>query len=233
MRSNWRELGAIILGFGFLCILPDNLIPASTRALYLQPPPNIERFSLGYRSVVADALWLRVIQNYDLCEAPRTEKVAQSSDQTSRCHLGWVFHMLDSITDLDPRFKIPFTTGATVLSIAVDDREGARRMFEKGILKFPNDWPLIYQAAYHYLYEVGDRTRAAELFVQAGQQGAPQWVFSLAARIYSQEGKAEAGKFVLVEYLKDHPEGAGAERAKLRLAEIEKTLASVRLPSGD
>ena len=72
----------------------------------------------------------------------------------SRCNEGWVYHMLDRITDFSPRFLYAYVHGGLLLSIVVDDREGARQIFEKGLKAFPDHYNLNYHAAYHYLAEV-------------------------------------------------------------------------------
>jgi hypothetical protein len=56
---------------------------------------------------------------------------------------------------------------------------------------FPTDWTLFYRAGYHYLYEVKDCKRAAEIFIAAGKIGAPFWVSSLASKLYSRTGQLD------------------------------------------
>lgn len=132
--------------------------------------------------------------------------------------------MADAVTTLSPKLKMAYDASAMLLSVVGGDPEGSRLIFEKAVKQFPNDWSLHYRAAYHYLIEVKDQTRAAELLEKAGRLGAPDWVFSLAARLYGREGKIELARKVLTDYLKEFPEGRGAERAKQRLKEIDQGL---------
>ncbi len=196
----------------------------------LNPPKLTVHETLGYHDLVADSLWLRVIQDIDFCEGERKEKAVNTGNNylealafkniESRCKMGWVYQMLDAITNLAPKFKKPYTAGAVSLSVGVDDREGARLIFEKAIKQFPDDWTIAYAASYHYLFEIQDAARAADLLLQANRYGGPTWLPVLASRLYSASGRNELGRSVLEEYLKTHPEGDGAERARKRLKEL-------------
>lgn len=243
----------LVVGIVGLTLVYRWMPPAKVREepKYVAPPKEILHFTFGYRESIADGLWLRVIQDFDFCgqEAPKNlsgasifsaqdkygEKGPESADQIvkdilehelppARCNKGWVFHMLDRITDLVPRFRMPYIMGATLLSVAVDDREGARLIYEKGMLQFPSDWSIAYRAAYHYLYEIQDGRRAAQLLDAAARNGAPQWVVSLAARLFSQSGKLQLGITVLEDAIKRDPKGVYAERIKDRLKALKTKL---------
>jgi hypothetical protein len=193
----------------------------------LMPPEYIDHFAFGFEQTLADTLWIRVIQNFDFCEyQPGERKGLKVSAEGKQCSRGWVYRMLDAITQLDPKFRVAYTHGSTILSVGVGDVEGARLMFEKGMQHYPSDWQLKFRAAYHYLYEVKDNVRAAELLNESASLGAPFWVVSLAAKLYSKAGQALLGKQVLLEYLEKNPEGRGADRARVRLKEIEEILES-------
>jgi tetratricopeptide (TPR) repeat protein len=187
---------------------------------FIAPPKHIEHFHLGYVEPMADTLWIRLLQDVGAC---KTEGETQDlpADGIANCNLGWTYRMADTITTLTPRFKMAYDVSATLLSIVGGDREGARLIFEKAVKQFPNDWSLHYRAAYHYLFEVKDEVRAAELLKRAGDLGAPHWVYALSARLYTKEGKIELATAILREYLEQHPDGSAAERVKQRLKEIE------------
>lgn len=211
-------------------------------SVMLYPPQQLKNFSFGYQENLSDALWLRVIQDMDTCGKKEDMRAATTvanpkslddlltSGQTrvGRCEMSWVFHMIDLITDLSPRFRQPYSSGSIILSVAVDDISGATKIFDKAILQFPNDWPLHYNAAYHYLYEVGDPGRAAELLVKAGHLGAPSWVFSLAARLYTKEGQALLAKSVLEDVIAENEDQPFIERLKERLVEIDRQLVGTK-----
>ncbi|MNL16533.1 hypothetical protein D3C87_1375830 [compost metagenome] len=88
---------------------------------------------------------------------------------------------------------------------------------------FPTDWPILYRAAYHYLYEVNDKKRAAELLIEAGKNGAPSWVFSLAGRLYSDTGKLDLAKALLEQMIREKHDPAIIDRVRKKIESIETT----------
>ncbi len=209
----------------------------------LLPPENIEHFTFGYGDSIADSLWIRSIQDMEFCgSAAVTAQVSQFDEPKSpvqtdpigtpkspaQCKRGWAFHMLNEITDLSPKFEIVYTMGATSLSVLVGDREGAEIIFDKGVVAFPRIWKIPYTAAYHALFETGNFEKGARLLKQAGDAGAPNWVYSLATHAYSQAGLAELGKAVVEEYIQKFPPDEVPLRAKQRLAEVEAILRKER-----
>lgn len=159
----------------------------------ISPPSMIERMSFGYKESIADVFWIRAIQDLDYCEKQIAKNICKSNS--------WLYKMLDATTNLSPSFRIPYAAGALALTVIISDIDGATKIFDKGVRAYPNDWPILYRAAYHYLYEVKDKKRAGELLIQAGQNGAPPWVFTLAGRLYSDSGNLELAEALLKEMI--------------------------------
>ncbi|MCC6138306.1 MAG: hypothetical protein IT287_06715 [Bdellovibrionaceae bacterium] len=207
---------------------------------YLKPPAALKDFTFGYNDFLASLLWIRLLQNFDYCESGKyseADYVAPQADapdkltgiikraiKPSKCNKGWVYSMLDVISDVQPKFKLVYDTGAMFLSVIVDDREGARLIFEKGLPLYPNDWQLSYHAGYHYLWEIQEPKRAAELFHQSVESGAPQWAASLSAALYTQAGQAQLAKIILENALRNNPKGKDEERIKKRLEQVDQML---------
>ncbi|MFV3410205.1 tetratricopeptide repeat protein [Bdellovibrio bacteriovorus] len=156
---------------------------------FIAPLPMMERFSFGYSETLADLMWVRALQDFDYCDQSVGENICRNNS--------WLYQMLDTITNLSPQFRIPYAAGALALTVIITDVDGATKIFDKGVRAFPNDWPILYRAAYHYMYEVKDNKRAAELLIQAAKNGAPPWVFNLAGRLYSDAGNLELAESVL------------------------------------
>jgi hypothetical protein len=209
----------VLLGFfSFLLVLYSQLY-ASKGLLdkprdLMSPPPGIERFTFGHQDVTADFLWIRAIQDFDYCD--------QSISKNLCIGKGWLYRMLNAITDLSPKFRMPYATGAVALSVLVSDVEGAARIFDKGVTEFPDDWKILYRAAYHYLYEVKDKKKAADLFIRAGRNGAPQWVFSLAGGLYNESNDRGAAEAVLAEMIKTEVDPVIIKRLEDKLAKIRE-----------
>lgn len=178
---------SFILGFFSLALLNWSQQNAfqmiQAKPLFIAPPPHIERFVFDYNPVMADLLWLRTIQDLDHCE---------NKDHLGRCRGNpWVYKMLESTTNLDPKYRIIYAAGGMVLSVLINDIKGATLLFNKGIQEYPKDWPILYRAGYHFLFEEDDQKKSAELFLRAAQNGAPDWLYSLSARLYTQSGATE------------------------------------------
>lgn len=178
------------------------------------PPPQLHLFTFGYGETVADLLWLRVIQDIERCELLKTEV-------KSECQSGWAFQMFWAIGELAQDWSLPFRVGGTILSVAVDDIEGASRMFDLGVARFPADFGLNYAAAYHAIYEEKKPDKAARLLIRAAENGGPGWFYSLAAKLYTEAGQKELGIGVLEAALKEpHTEEAKA-RIEWRLKQLK------------
>lgn len=208
--------GLVLGGLAIALVATSQLRLPKTYTIERQlipPPPHIERFAFGYQEIIADILWIRALQDFDYCDSRIAENVCRNNS--------WLFQMLDSVTNLSPNFRIPYAAGALALTVIISDIDGATKIFDKGIKAFPNDWPMLYRAAYHYLYEVNDKKRAAELLIEAGKRGAPPWVFSLASRLYSESGKVDLAKILLQQMIDEKQDPALIERVRKKIESIE------------
>lgn len=154
----------------------------------ISPPSSVEYFTFGHKEVMADGLWLRSLQDFNYCENKLAEHLCTGN--------GWLFQMLDVITSLSPHFRMAYSAGSMALTIIISDYSGASKLFDKAIRNFPNDWILLYKAAYHATYEENDPAKAAALLERAAQNGAPDWVYAMSGRLYSQAGKTEMAESV-------------------------------------
>lgn len=240
----WPLLFIIVGAISFLTekiFIPEL---SSRERVFLYPSREITNFSFGYNDFISSAIWLRLLQDFDYCERGKLIAQNETAEETqlklqdstrlnylltkklkdSSCNLGWVYQMLEVTTDLDPLFLTAYQAGGTMLSVVVDDREGASRIYKKGTKYFPQDWRLNYYAAYHALFEMQDAKRAAALLRRAGEYGAPAWVYSLAGGLYTEMGQAQFAKTVLVEAAKRTKGKMGADRIINRLNQVNEIL---------
>ena len=196
---------------------------------YVIPPKEMVHFSFGFQEAFASLMWLRLLQDIDICEQGQVisynlgkdvDSILESEISKSRCNEGWVYHMLDRITDFSPRFLYAYVHGGVLLSIIVDDRQGARKIFEKGLKMFPDHYNLNYNAAYHYLVEIRNPKRAAELMQKTTELGGPSWLSLLAARLYAKGGMKEAGIYLLNQLIEESSDPEFIKAAQERLKEI-------------
>lgn len=213
-----------------------------TQQEHLVPPKAMGEFTMGYNDLLGSSLWLRLMQDFSHCAtAPQGEgyyeavqaggekkvmdEILQRKLKPSKCHLGWVYNMVDRVTDFMPRFYMAYLNGGDMLSVAVDDREGARRIYEKALLKYPNDWSILYHAGFHYLWELQNPKRAALLLGRAQENGAPGWVASLSANLYNRAGQAHVAREIVIKALKRPGlDEMSMKRLKYRLQELNEAL---------
>jgi tetratricopeptide (TPR) repeat protein len=146
-------------------------IPKLQQLSYLPGGSVLKTASLGYREVVADFLWLQVIQAMGDKHVPK--EVGQ-----------WIYHALDVVTTLDPKFVRAYEAGGHALCTIVLMPEESNRLLEKGIRHNPQEWRLPFLLGINYYFELGDNHKAAEAMAMAARiPGSPEIVARLAARL--------------------------------------------------
>ena len=139
---------------------------------YLPSGEYLRMASLGYREFAADLLWLQVIQVMG-------EK--KLSEEEGR----WLYHAVDRITTLDPKFVRAYEAGSHALCILVLMPEESNRLLEKGMRHNPKEWMLPFLLGINYYFELGDDEKAAEVMAKAaGLPGAPERLVNLAAKLF-------------------------------------------------
>ncbi|MBE8221942.1 MAG: hypothetical protein HAW60_04345 [Bdellovibrionales bacterium] len=202
---------AIILLVCIVYINKSYTAPKKTQNTVLYPPAYMSLFSFGYADYYADILWLRLIQDIDFCEKGK-----------NKCSQGWAYKMLDTITELSPKFRSAHSSGALTLSVLVNDIAGATKIFHKAIKQFPDDWEVLYRAAYHFLLEEKDNVIAAKLLQRSAKNGGPNWLYSLASRLHKKEGSLLLGIISLESYLKSLKKQKNIKKVKKRLFLLKK-----------
>lgn len=193
-----------------LYLIQHQLRPdVSKQNTYYLTPPELKHFTFGFSEVIADSIWLRALQDMDYCSDPISKKECQGKS--------WLFRMLYQITELSPQFREPYAVGGLALTVLISDYAGASIIFDRGVAALPKDWTIAYRAAYHVLYEEKNNEKAARYLKQAGDHGAPKWVYSLAGRLATEAGQVEFTR-VILEELKSRGE------SKELIEKIEKRL---------
>jgi len=165
----------LIMGLHFLQVRLDEqrtTITKFQRFMYLPQGEHLKIAALGYQHVVADLLWIQVIQ------AMGERKVTEEAGR-------WIAHALDVITTLDPRFARVYELGGIALSTLVPMYEESNRLLEKGIKHNPEVWQLPFQLGFNYYFHFYDDPKAAAYIGMAARlPGAPAYLAPLAARLY-------------------------------------------------
>ncbi len=179
----------------------------------IAPPPMLEHFHFGFNEPLADSLWIRSIQDFDYCEDQLAKNLCRGN--------GWLYKMLDTVTTLSPHFRMPYATGPMALSVIISDIEGASKLFDKAVIAFPNDWPILYRAGYHAMAEEKNNQKAAELLIRAAKNGGGEWFNSLAARLLVNAGKKDLAMRLYEDLKQQGYEEGTLKRIKERLDGVE------------
>ena len=139
---------------------------------YLPQGDYLRVAAIGYRHIVADLLWLRAIQ------VMGERKLSNEDGQ-------WLYHLLDVVTTLDPKFVRAYEAGSHALCILVVMPEESNRLLEKGMRHNPQEWKLPFLLGINYYFELGDDEKAAEAMAKAARlPGAPERLVSFAAKLF-------------------------------------------------
>lgn len=140
---------------------------------YLRPA------SLGYQHLTADVLWLQLIQ-------------VIGNKRNTNDEYEWMYHALDVITTLDPKYSYAYEVGGTVLTELAHRVDLSNRILEKGVEANPDVWRLPFDLGYNYFFFMADPARAAGYMSQAARlPGRPAYLPGLATRMYAEANNPE------------------------------------------
>ena len=146
--------------------------PKLQQLTYLPSGDYLRMASLGYRELAADFLWLQAIQMMG------ERKLSEDDGH-------WLYHAVDRITTLDPKFVRAYEAGSHALCILVVLPEESNRLLEKGMQHNPQEWKLPFLLGINYYFELGDDEKAAAAMARASSlPGAPDSLVRLAAKLF-------------------------------------------------
>ena len=129
-------------------------------------------FSLGQKRLLADFLWISTLLESDLDHY-------KNKDLNS-----WMFLRFKSIISIDPDFYRAYQFGGKYLSIIKDDLLGADYIYTKGLLKYPENYVLLNDAAFLYTFELKDFEKGLTLYEKVSQfPHAPTFLKSLIIKL--------------------------------------------------
>jgi len=191
--------------------------------IYFAPPEIIKHFSFGFPDLYSDILWMRLIQDIDFCSSQKGIPIYDGKTKY-QCEKGWSFKMTEAITELAPRFLSPYEISGSIMSIIMGDKLGAKKIYDKAIKNFPNNWKLHFSAGYHYLMELKKEEKAARLLIKAADLGGPHWLYALAAKTYGKLGQLLLAREILILAIKRDISGEYKKALELRLQKIEQQI---------
>jgi len=151
--------------------------PTTYPLMYVPSGQYLRPASLGYRTVLADLLYLWSIQYYGHTRTLEGRR--------------WLEHIYDVITDLDPQFIDAYLIGALIMSNDMSDPEMAMRLLDKGREHNPDEWILPLEAGFTAYMNADQYDRAREYFREAHREGGPDFAERLQAHMFEMEGNTQ------------------------------------------
>lgn len=153
LRNDYLFLAAALLTFSlaiffhFKSPYPDIVISKQ------QTATNINRyflkvFSIGNKRLVSSMIWIQTLIESDVEHYDKKDKN------------NWLFLRFRTIAELDELFYQNYNWGGLYLSIVKDDLVGAAEIYELGLIKYPDDYQLNYNAGFNYFFEMDDLASA-------------------------------------------------------------------------
>ena len=145
------------------------------------PSDVLKAVSLNQEALIADILWLKVIQY--IGEKKQSEKGWE-----------WFYHNINVITDLDPNFYLAYQFSGLILAVFADKPDQSITILKKGVKNNPDNWFMYFLLGYNYFNEVKDYKKAAFYIKQASLiDGSPSFLKFFATSLYSSAGDPEDG----------------------------------------
>ena len=101
--------------------------------MYFPSGTAIRILSIGFYAPLADLVWLRFVQYY-------------GEHRMTDAKFEFMYHILDILTTLDPRFLYAYTLGGLMLTHDAQREDQAEKLLKKGMRKNPDEW------RYPYMY---------------------------------------------------------------------------------
>lgn len=167
---------------------------------------------LGFNSLLADLLWLELLQR-------------ASHQELHKDEVSWEFSQINTITSLDKNNAKTYPFGAAFLSVFRRDQTGARLLLEKWVRYFPSHWKAHYLLAYHAFYEQKDYSFASkEMLLAASLPDAPPWLGALGIRLLGETGAYITALQIAIELYPSLSSDEGRERLRKRVRSLKYAL---------
>ncbi len=182
--------GSILVGRGLEARGGAREIP--DEPLYLPSATFLRYASLGYRSMVADLMWIRATQEFG--------KEIMSKKKWERKHK-FLFPLLDLTVSLDPQYVHAYRFGGLLLHM-VKQHDNAIALYEKGYAANPDRWEMPHDLGRLYFLDLKDHEKALYWWkITDTLPGRPEYIPRFLPRLYLQTGQREVAIELWLELL--------------------------------
>ncbi len=140
---------------------------------------------------LADLLWMRTSYYF-------------GKQTLSKRDYRYLLHLLDLITNLDPKWEQPYVFGAVVMAIEVKEPDAGLYLIEKGLKHIPSSYSLwFYKGFYLWRYKKDLKGASEALFKAAQLRGSPSFLYGLAITLATRAGERALAIAFIEQALKD------------------------------
>ncbi len=170
---------------------------------------QLRLLSGGFAPVVADIYWIDTVS---------TAGNSLEGDQGAER----LYHLLERVVTLDPRFESAYQYGNLLLSIRSGRPDLGDRLLHLAERSFPDKWEYPFYLGFNRFYYDSDFLTAADHFERAGRlPGAPPYLAALAVRFRDQRHNVEMAQALLRRLIRVSDDPVIKQRLTERLAELE------------
>ena len=183
--------------------------------LYIPSANTLKHLSLGYRGLLANIYWTRVVQYFGGKHHRRSKQFQLLNP------------LLQITTTLDPKLIVAYEFGSIFLAQqppeGAGDPQAAAELVRKGIEQNPDNWRLYYSLGFIYWQELHDAKAASEAFLKGSQiPGAQVWMKVMAAALAQHADEHETARMLWTNIYQNSDD-------KLIRANAVKRLAALRV----
>jgi len=158
--------------------------------VYIPSGRFLSVMTLGYRDVMADFLWMK------------TSIYFGSHFQTDKNYT-WIYRLINSITDLDPSFDIPYVFGGIILANEVGNVEQSSDILFKGWKNIPNKWQFPFYIGFNNFFYDKNYKNAAKMIKAASElKGSPEYLKAMYIELLYKGNSPIVGKTFLAQSIK-------------------------------
>ena len=189
----WLGIAALAVLLGVSILLINKADATKTRdwnedqLTYLPSGKMLKPMLMDLDEAVADLLWIKAMMYF-------------ADAYMSGKGYGWLGHMLDIVTTLNPRMHYAYEFAGVVLTKEKQQLPKTMRLLERGVQEFPKDWRIRLYASMAQIALDSNYTKAAEFLKPISlDKDVPDHIRTLCASLLNKGG----GRRVALAFLVD------------------------------
>lgn len=164
--------------------------------------------AFGFRNFLADLAWLDAVQ-------------VMGDLRMTRNAYDRLTVLVETVTNLDPKFAVPYLVGGLVLGDSPDHAQKALGFLERGIRHHPSDWRFPFYIGYIRYFTLGDPAEGGRALREAsGLRDSPPYLPFLASRMLAEGRKPETALEFLAAMIRQETDPSRKGILERRIKEV-------------